>query len=700
MAEEPSGRAAATLVSLRSFFARMDKRARRGLVAGLTAVAVLSAVLLVLDLWVGRSGPERVFLSRNLQCLRCHADLIPTMKMRKVHRPFLVKSCVSCHTPHATERIELGLSGGFKPWHWLRDALRRFALNLVWSVVSGPGGAWDSPGGARERRSKAVLTDTSRLVSEEGTLCRVCHRQDAERAMKLQHPPFERGKCTSCHDPHGSDHVAMMKGEAADVCQSCHRTGPELAMAVRHPPFVEGKCMSCHRPHASEEKRLLPTSERELCFGCHKGIASLEAKRVKHDPFAHGCVGCHRPHSAGLPRLLVAEAPALCYRCHGQVRDDFTMPSKHPVGDSLVCFDCHGPHATDAEGVLWEAQPKICFGCHGAVAKQADLRHKHPPFEGSKCTGSCHKPHGSADAPLLVAAQPGLCYGCHEEVRKDFGLRSAHPIGRRFSCSSCHFPHASPQPRLLLRQQRALCFGCHPNIQGLEKLPVQHKPFEGGDCTDRCHRPHGSGHSPLLAEAQPIICVECHAGKASGPNRHTLLPVPGEPGSGRCSMCHMPHAGLYQRRFIAEGRNLCFTCHDELKPNFVSSRHDKLDCTNCHRIHNAPGVPILRRHNPEVCARCHRQMFDFERNHPATPNLLDPRRGVGLTCSSTCHNPHGTGHDDMLRGMDDKVIVGALRRRGLSTADIRSLEDSSIPDAYELGLDGFCLQCHPVDELP
>jgi hypothetical protein len=60
--------------------------------------------------------------------------------------------------------------------------------------------------------------------------------------------------------------------------------------------------------------------------------------------------------------------------------------------------------------------------------------------------------------------------------------------------------------------------------------------------------------------------------------------------------------------------------------------------------------------NPEVCFRCHAQSsFDeatkakYRNKHPVRPNHYDVNSEAPLTCTSSCHNPHGSDKGHMLR---------------------------------------------------
>jgi predicted CXXCH cytochrome family protein len=84
--------------------------------------------------------------------------------------------------------------------------------------------------------------------------------------------------------------------------------------------------------------------------------------------------------------------------------------------------------------------------------------------------------------------------------------------------------------------------------------------------------------------------------------------------------------------------------------------------------HGSDSSPLLITSQPEVCFPCHERVhFDDRsagyRNHPVRPIYYDVNRDASLTCTSSCHEPHGTPNNYMLR-------------------------------YYDFPLDGNCLFCH------
>jgi predicted CXXCH cytochrome family protein len=167
-------------------------------------------------------------------------------------------------------------------------------------------------------------------------LCFTCH--DREPILKgIPHAPAANGKCTACHDPHGSAQPKLLIAPVPDLCFTCHSPGT-LAKKNVHVSAAQGKCLVCHAPHASESAGVLTQLVEEHCRSCHDDITGQHVlARVspgdshplqgKPDPLRRGrvlaCASCHNPHAAGLSKsapLGSREPGESCIRCHRKTR--------------------------------------------------------------------------------------------------------------------------------------------------------------------------------------------------------------------------------------------------------------------------------------------------------------------------------------------------------------------------------------------
>ncbi len=166
-------------------------------------------------------------------CFLCHQDKIKSFDQEFIHGPVAGGSCTVCHDPH----------------------------------------------GSKYEKS---------LVADVEVLCFSCHdfqRQLKDRPV--QHAPFEEGHCASCHDPHAAGNKWNLVKTSEEVCLTCHGKGAGMDFH-RHPFNVEPQkelnadlelsangrleCLSCHNPHATEQVHLLRISHEFECYGCHSDM--------------------------------------------------------------------------------------------------------------------------------------------------------------------------------------------------------------------------------------------------------------------------------------------------------------------------------------------------------------------------------------------------------------------------------------------
>jgi len=238
-------------------------------------------------------------------------------------------------------------------------------------------------------------------------------------------------------------------------------------------------------------------------------------------------------------------------------------------------------------------------------------------------------PQTQAAAPPAAAPAAGyvgsnVCRTCHADVWQPF-FRNAH---YRSIASGKEPP------------QRTGCEGCHGPGQA-------HVAAGGGKATI----PHAFSR---MAPGQVLAdCLGCHARDFNRANiqrsEHTLNDVV-------CTNCHSIHHAATPRYLLAKKQHeLCYTCHATIRAQFdMPSKHRVnegfLECSDCHNPHGAfpptwamgqrPRLVEQALGNEEPCLKCHadkRGPFVYE--HP-------PVRVEGC---GTCHNPHGSMNEKLLR---------------------------------------------------
>jgi predicted CXXCH cytochrome family protein len=133
--------------------------------------------------------------------------------------------------------------------------------------------------------------------------------------------------------------------------------------------------------------------------------------------------------------------------------------------------------------------------------------------------------------------------------------------------------------------------------------------------------------SLIFAQSDSLDTSPGRAGE-SAPNPHTE--------DAECSLCH---GGAYDREEAID-ETLCYRCHqlEEYRTKRYKHSMDK-GCLACHQNHRPGGRPLLKADPIDVCTECH-DLVVSNRTHPM--RVRDPNTQGELTCTSSCHDVHGT----------------------------------------------------------
>jgi len=255
-------------------------------------------------------------------------------------------------------------------------------------------------------------------VAGDGAACITCHEEIA--ASRVMHGPAAAGQCRTCHVVDTSRGVrrvtlkgAGANGETAALCVTCHEDlADRLKQEHRHAPVASGKCTACHDPHGSPFKFQLPVEAGRACLSCHQDIADALTQSYVHPPAAASCQICHDPHASAQPAQLRARSNKVCLACH------ITAPADRTAADFPLLFGRHSADAMDrlaASGsrILLDASLTVGHPVRGhPIQGRKDPSRKGRPLD----CASCHNPHGSAGAKLLRFGATGissLCIRCH-----------------------------------------------------------------------------------------------------------------------------------------------------------------------------------------------------------------------------------------------------------------------------------------------
>lgn len=411
---------------------------------------------------------------------------------------------------------------------------------------------------------------------------------------------------------------------------------------------------------AGNESVVRSVTQNLKCLQCHVELIPDFKRSWVHNPFeTERCTTCHTPHG----RIETTTVFGGITQVWNRTR---TLVEWLPLKIILDVFGGGGGGATDTVGEIKSQTEKkdagerselvmpldqLCWMCHGDMGPKRNETYAHAPFKNGNCT-DCHDPHASDFDILLTMDVRDLCITCHR-LGPELQRAQVHAPVEGMFCTNCHDPHASTFRGMLVDNQRDLCFTCHPTVARLSRMTVQHGPFLNDDCTG-CHEPHGSDFMPLLRKRQPELCYTCHPAIENDFQKVSHHPVGTI--SLQCSGCHDPHATNYTGLLRAENNDVCYACHaTAIKASYQRSAHFQTPCWRCHTPHGSDYGPLLKDSQPEVCFPCHgRPNYDdgmggYPRNHPVRPVWYDSHSTKSLTCTTSCHDPHGSVNAFMLR---------------------------------------------------
>ncbi len=218
--------------------------------------------------------------------------------------------------------------------------------NQSCETCHGPGKEHAESGDKTKIRAFASMKP--RDVSE---VCVSCHNRSTHAQWKGSMHDSRNLSCITCHSVHDpkTQKAQLKAASVTETCVTCHKTEVAKLQRFGHMPVREGKleCTSCHNPHGSTSVRMLKVGNwvNETCVSCH---AEKRGPFLwDHAPVREACNTCHDPHGSNNERMLVAKVPMLCQRCHIGTRHPSTIydgaqlaaRSNRLIGRG--CVNCH-----------------------------------------------------------------------------------------------------------------------------------------------------------------------------------------------------------------------------------------------------------------------------------------------------------------------------------------------------------------------
>lgn len=144
------------------------------------------------------------------------------------------------------------------------------AANMGCESCHGPGQKHAESGDAA-----LIRTFTTTPPREVSATCTSCHNRGVHAQWSGSMHDTRNLSCATCHSVHNprSEDAQLKTETEIQTCATCHKAQVLKVQRVRHMPVPEGKmtCTSCHNPHGSTNVRLLKVGNwiNESCVSCH-----------------------------------------------------------------------------------------------------------------------------------------------------------------------------------------------------------------------------------------------------------------------------------------------------------------------------------------------------------------------------------------------------------------------------------------------
>jgi DmsE family decaheme c-type cytochrome len=259
-------------------------------------------------------------------------------------------TCLTCH-----QNMEKGYRATAHGRAW--DSRTPAATTHGCETCHGPGRAHVDGGGDKTKIRSFKTMDG---VQASAT-CTTCHNRGTHLMWPNSAHENRQVGCLGCHGVHTfkSEKTQLKQATEVQLCAQCHRDKTQRVLRTSHMPLSSSPvreehgavmtCTSCHNPHGSTNVRMLKvgTDINESCTSCH---ADKRGPYLwEHAPVVESCVTCHDPHGSNNDRMLVAKLPMLCQRCHVTSRHPPTpydlYQLQNTTGSNRIagrgCVNCH-----------------------------------------------------------------------------------------------------------------------------------------------------------------------------------------------------------------------------------------------------------------------------------------------------------------------------------------------------------------------
>ena len=308
---------------------------------GFPAAALVTAVVLVWAMAIGLAAAGGRAAAGPADTEIAAAATVPATS--PVEQPAGLVGDETCATCHESEGKSLHASLHGKAQNSRTPAAR---TGQACETCHGPGQKHVDSGKKEDIRRFSVMN--ARDVNQA---CLSCHTKGSHANWQGGMHDARNVSCATCHSVHSpkSEKAQLKTVNITETCRTCHKQEAMKVQKSGHMPVREGKmdCTTCHSPHGSTNVRMLKigNSLNEACASCH---AEKRGPYVwDHAAGRENCASCHDPHGSNNDRMLVAKEPMLCQRCHISSRHPATIydgtqiaaASNRAIGRS--CVNCH-----------------------------------------------------------------------------------------------------------------------------------------------------------------------------------------------------------------------------------------------------------------------------------------------------------------------------------------------------------------------
>lgn len=213
-------------------------------------------------------------MAQNPLCFMCHPTVAPDILKPVQHPPYLQGGCTECHHPHASNIKPLLLAVEPDVCYFCHEDIagevqrpshHPIGLTIVCCDCHSPHSSYFS----------------NLTLASGNDLCYLCHPNIERNYVTCAHNFVswrrEEGFCTNCHMVHGSDFAPLLLYESITLCKSCHPLGPHR---WSDHPYGDGYidprretqltcASSCHDPHGTGKVAMVRWYPDELCLICH-----------------------------------------------------------------------------------------------------------------------------------------------------------------------------------------------------------------------------------------------------------------------------------------------------------------------------------------------------------------------------------------------------------------------------------------------